>query len=70
MDPGPTRSRFPPLGRAGLPALWPEEVVGINARIEELRGMYSEAQVARKTMNALRQIENFAATIVPTLDAE
>lgn len=47
-----------------------EEVVRLKGRIEELRGIYSEAQVARKTANALRQIENFAATIIPTLDAE
>lgn len=47
-----------------------EEVVRLKARIEELRGVYSEAQVGRKTANALRQIENFAATIIPTLDAE
>jgi hypothetical protein len=47
-----------------------EEVARLKARIEELRGIYSEAQVSRKTANALRQIENFAATIIPTLDAE
>lgn len=32
--------------------------------------MYSEGQVGRKTANALRQIENYVATIIPTLDAE
>lgn len=47
-----------------------EEVARLKARIEELRGIYSDAQVGRKTVNALRQIENFAATIIPNLDAE
>jgi hypothetical protein len=47
-----------------------EEVARLKARIEELRGIYSEAQVSRKTANVLRQIENFAATIIPALDAE
>ncbi len=47
-----------------------DEVNQLKARIEELRSIYSEGQVGRKTANALRQIENFAATIVPTLDAE
>ncbi|SEP23989.1 DUF3732 domain-containing protein [Rhodopseudomonas pseudopalustris] len=47
-----------------------EEVARLNTAIEELRRVYSEGQVARKTKNALRQIETFAATIIPTLDAE
>jgi Protein of unknown function (DUF3732) len=47
-----------------------EKVAHLKASVDELRGVYSEAQVARKTSNALRQIENFAATIIPTLDAE
>lgn len=47
-----------------------EDIAQLKARIDELRGIYSEAQVGRKTSNALRQIENFAATIIPTLDAE
>lgn len=47
-----------------------EEVSQLKIRIEELRAIYSESQVGRKTANALRQIENFAATIIPTLDAE
>ena len=47
-----------------------EEVAQLKVRIEELRAIYSESQVGRKTANALRQIENFAATIIPTLDAE
>jgi len=46
------------------------EVAQLKARIEEQRAIYSEAQVQRKTTNALRQIEMFAATIIPTLDAE
>jgi hypothetical protein len=47
-----------------------EEVARLKARIEELRGIYSEGQVGRKTANALRQIETFAAAIIPALDAE
>jgi len=47
-----------------------DEVAELKASIEELRGVYSEGQVGRKTANALRQIENYAATIIPTLDAE
>ena len=47
-----------------------EEVAQLKARIEELRGIYSEGQVNRKTLNALAQIQNFAAQIIPTLDAE
>jgi hypothetical protein len=47
-----------------------EEVAELRTRIEELRVIYSESQVGRKTANALLQIQNFAATIIPTLDAE
>ncbi|WP_158912690.1 DUF3732 domain-containing protein [Caulobacter sp. S45] len=47
-----------------------DEVAQLKIRIEELRGIYSEGQVGRKTANARRQIENFAATIIPMLDAE
>lgn len=47
-----------------------EEVAQLKAKIEELRAVYSESQVGRKTVNALLQIQNFAATIIPTLDAE
>lgn len=47
-----------------------DEVAQLKARIEELRAIYSESQVGRKTVNALLQIQNFAATIIPTLDAE
>jgi hypothetical protein len=47
-----------------------EEVAELRTRIEELRVIYSESQVGRKTANALLQIQNFAATIIPALDAE
>ena len=47
-----------------------DEVAMLQARIEELRGTYTEGQVGRKIQNALRLIENVAATIIPTLDAE
>ena len=47
-----------------------DEVAQLKAMIEELRGIYSEGHVGRKTANALRQIENYAAAIIPTLDAE
>jgi hypothetical protein len=47
-----------------------EEVARLQARLEALRAIYSETQVRRKTQNALRQVENIAATIIPMLDAE
>lgn len=47
-----------------------EEVDRIKARLEELRSVYSEVQVRRRTQNALRQIERIAAAIIPALDAE
>jgi len=47
-----------------------DEVAQLRARVEDLRGVYSEGQVGRKTANALRQIEIYAATIIPMLDAE
>lgn len=47
-----------------------DEVAQLKERIEELRKIYSESQVGRKTSNALRQIETYAASIIPTLDAE
>ncbi|TPK97637.1 MULTISPECIES: DUF3732 domain-containing protein [unclassified Mesorhizobium] len=51
-------------------SLFADEVSLLRTRIEELRGIYSETQVQRKTQNALRQIETFAAAIIPNLDAE
>jgi hypothetical protein len=47
-----------------------EEVARLQAMLEALHGSYSEGQVRRRTQNALRQIENIVATIVPLLDAE
>jgi hypothetical protein len=47
-----------------------EEVAQLRAKIEEQRTIYSEAQVIRKTQNALRQVEVFAGAIIPNLDAE
>ncbi|MER8733270.1 DUF3732 domain-containing protein [Mesorhizobium sp. M1227] len=54
-----------------------DETSELNARvqqlteqIEKLRKIYSEQQVKAQTNNALRIIENFAAQIIPTLDAE
>lgn len=46
------------------------EIARIQAQITELRGVYSETQVARKLQNALRQVEAYAGTIIPNLDAE
>ncbi|WP_442755900.1 DUF3732 domain-containing protein [Methylocystis sp. JAN1] len=46
------------------------EIERLNGLIEEQRLIYSEGQVARRTENALRQIEQNAATIIPKLDAE
>lgn len=47
-----------------------DEVARLEAMLESLRSIYSEAQVKRKTQNALRQVESIAATIIPMLDAE
>jgi hypothetical protein len=47
-----------------------EQVGQLQARIDDLRSIYSEAQVNSKKANALRLIENIAATIIPLLDAE
>lgn len=46
------------------------EVEQLKQLIEEQKKIYSEAQVTRRTMNALRQIEQIASTIIPKLDAE
>ncbi|WP_245485339.1 DUF3732 domain-containing protein, partial [Mesorhizobium sp. M7A.F.Ca.US.001.02.1.1] len=42
----------------------------LTEQIDELKKVYSEQQVKAQTNNALRIIENFAAQIIPTLDAE
>lgn len=47
-----------------------KELLDLRLLIEKYREIYSESQVAQKTKNALRQVENYAATIIPTLDAE
>jgi hypothetical protein len=46
------------------------DIARIQARIDELRTIYSEAQVGRKLQNALRQVETYAGSILPSLDAE
>lgn len=46
------------------------EIERLKGLIEEQQRIYSEGQVNRRTANALRQIEQIAATIVPKLDAE
>jgi len=46
------------------------EIERLKGLIEEQRRIYSEGQVNRRTENALRQIEQNAATIIPKLDAE
>lgn len=46
------------------------EVLALQDRLSSLRAIYSESQVARKLSNALRQVENYAASIIPDLDAE
>jgi hypothetical protein len=47
-----------------------ERVSQLQVRIDDLRRVYSEGQVNSKKANALRLIENMAATIIPLLDAE
>jgi D-alanyl-D-alanine dipeptidase len=46
------------------------DVAQLHAKIEEQRQLYSETLVFRKTQNALRQVESFAATVLPHLNAE
>ncbi|RTL61474.1 MAG: DUF3732 domain-containing protein [Pseudonocardiaceae bacterium] len=47
-----------------------EQVSVLRGRLEDLRRIYSENQVNSKKANALRLVENMAATIIPLLDAE
>ena len=46
------------------------EIAELKERISELRKIYSEPQVLQKQRNALRQIEGYAASILPDLDGE
>jgi hypothetical protein len=46
------------------------ELARLRERIGDLRKIYSEREVERKTQNALQIIQNMAATILPLLDAE
>ena len=46
------------------------EIERLRENINEQRRIYSEPQVTRRTTNALRQVEQIAATIIPKLDAE
>ncbi|RWI86350.1 MAG: DUF3732 domain-containing protein [Mesorhizobium sp.] len=46
------------------------ELDRLRERINELRKIYSEREVERKTQNALQIIQNMASTILPLLDAE
>lgn len=46
------------------------EIERLKGLIEEQRRIYSEGQVNRRTANALRQIAQIGATILPKLDAE
>lgn len=47
-----------------------DEVRALQERLSALRAIYSDSQVTRKLANALRQVENYAASIIPDLDAE
>jgi Protein of unknown function (DUF3732) len=47
-----------------------DEVRRLEENIATLRGAISEADIRRRTDNALRQVEGIAATIIPKLDAE
>lgn len=56
--------------RADNGATQADEIELLEARLREQRAVYSEQQVAFRTGNALRQVEQIASTIVPKLDAE
>lgn len=47
-----------------------DEIDNLSERISELRKIYSDAQVQLRLLNAVRQVEGFASTVIPTLDAE
>lgn len=47
-----------------------DQISQLEARITDLRRIYSESQVNFKKRNALRLIEGMAGTIIPLLDAE
>jgi len=46
------------------------ELDRLRERIDDLRKIYSEREVERKTQNALQIIQNMTSTILPLLDAE
>lgn len=46
------------------------ELDRLRDRVDELRKVYSEREVERKTFNALQIIQNMASNILPLLDAE
>lgn len=48
----------------------PESIAHIQERIRQLREIYSEVQMNLRLQNAVRQVETFAGSIIPTLDAE
>ncbi|MEP1657749.1 DUF3732 domain-containing protein [Parasphingorhabdus sp.] len=47
-----------------------EEIAALEEKIKEQRKIYSEGQVRNRTENALRNVEQIAATILPDLDGE
>jgi len=47
-----------------------ERLDSLQQQIGELRTIYSESQVERRTQGSLRQVEHIASQIVPKLDAE
>jgi tetratricopeptide (TPR) repeat protein len=46
------------------------EIKNLEEGILEQKKVYTESQVLSRTRNALRQVEQFASTIIPKLDAE
>lgn len=56
--------------RTGEDAKLPNEIDGLRNLLAEQRRIYSEAQVRQKQAAALKIVENYAASIIPSLDAE
>jgi hypothetical protein len=56
--------------RAGQDAELQQAISSLMEKIKELQGSVSEAEILRKTQNALQSVETIAANIIPGLDAE
>jgi hypothetical protein len=56
--------------RTGEDSKLPSEIEGLKSLLAEQRRIYSDTQVKQKQAAALKIVESYAGTIIPTLDAE